>query len=105
MNIEVLLMGLLIASTLTSLVTEAAKKLCTEYHINYYANTLAGLSALLVSAALDAAYIGMTGTALTVQVIVEAVALVFLSWLAAMVGYDKVIQAITQIKTYGKEDE
>ena len=30
---------------------------------------------------------------------VYLIALVFLSWLSAMVGYDKVMQAISQIKS------
>jgi hypothetical protein len=98
---ELLLMGLLIASTLTSLLTEALKKLCVEHQISNYANTLAGLSAFVVAVALDAVYIAVTDTAITPQVIVGAVALVFLSWLCAMVGYDKVIQAIKQITNEG----
>lgn len=34
---------------------------------------------------------------------VYLIALVLLSWLASMVGYDKVIQAITQCKKYKEE--
>ncbi len=39
------------------------------------------------------------------QVVVHLVSLVFLSWLVAMVGYDKVIQTITQLRGKNKMEE
>lgn len=103
MTVEIFIMGLLIVSTITGLATEAVKKLLQEHGINYYANTLAGIVALAVSAAIGVAYIIITGTGVTAEIIVYLVALVFMAWLSAMVGYDKVIQAIAQFKQY-KED-
>lgn len=103
MNVEIFSFGLLIASILTGLLTEAIKNLCTERKWNYYANTMAGYCSIVVSVALAIAYVVITGTGVTPQIIIACVALVFMSWLCAMVGYDKVIQAITQIKTYKKE--
>ena len=41
----------------------------------------------------------MTDAMLTDKMAVMLIALVLLSWLCAMVGYDKVMQAITQVKT------
>lgn len=41
-NIETFMLGLLVVSTLTGLVTEAIKKILSERGITYYANTLAG---------------------------------------------------------------
>lgn len=91
MNLEIFLGGLMIASILTSLVTEAVKKILTEHNVAYHANTLAGIVATILSAAIGCGYCLMNNIAFTVQIIVCIVALVFMSWLCAMVGYDKVI--------------
>lgn len=103
-NFETFLLGLLITSTLTGLVTEAVKKLLTEHDTTYRANTLAGLVALVLSAAVGTSYIILTKIAFTPQIIVYLVALVFMSWLCAMIGYDKVVQSISQFKMNGKDD-
>lgn len=103
-TLEIFLLGLLIASTFTGLVTEAVKNVLSEHNVNYYSNTLAGLVALVLSAAIGVGYIVLASIDFTTQVVVYFVALVFMSWLCAMVGYDKVIQAISQFKTYGKDD-
>lgn len=97
-SLEVFLVGLLVVSTLTGLVTEGVKKILIEHEINYKANTMAGVVALFISALAGLGYVIFTNTAITGQVIVCIVALVFMSWLSAMVGYDKVIQAINQFK-------
>ena len=49
-------------------------------------------------------YILLTGIGFNAQTIVYAITLIFLSWLCSMVGYDKVAQTITQIKS-GKENK
>ena len=98
LSLEVFLLGLLITSTLTSLVTEAVKKIMTEYDKTYRANTLVGIVALLLSVAIGCGYIVLAGLEFTSAVIICLIAQVFMSWLCAMVGYDKVIQAIGQFK-------
>ncbi len=102
-NVEMFTLGLLVVSTLTSLVTEAIKKILSERGITYYANTLAGVVATILSAAIGIGYVVLTGAGFTIQTIICIVALVFISWLCSMVGYDKVVQAIEQLKTDGKD--
>lgn len=97
-SLEVFLLGLLVTSTLTSLVTEAIKKIMTEYGFTYRANTMVGIVALLLSVCIGSGYIMLNGMTFTTQVIVCLIAQIFMSWLCAMVGYDKVIQAIGQFK-------
>lgn len=104
-NIETFMLGLLVVSTLTSLVTEAIKKILSERGITYYANTLAGVVATVLSAAIGVAYVFLTGVGFTAQTIVYIIMMVFISWLCSMVGYDKVIQAIKQFRTDGKDDK
>lgn len=96
---ETFLMGLLVISTLTSLVTEAIKKILNTKMVNYDSNILAGISAAGLSVMVGVGYIVMTGIAFTAQIAVTIIALVFMSWLCAMVGYDKVVQVITSFKT------
>ena len=106
MSLSVFLMLLLIVSTFTGLVTEAIKKCLQERGKTYYANALAGYISASLSIAVGAAYIILTGAAINAQMAVYLIALVFMSWLAAMVGYDKVMQAIAQFKyTKDREDD
>lgn len=97
-SLEVFLLGLLVTSTLTSLVTEAIKKIMTEHGVAYRANTTVGIIALLLSVGIGSGYILLNGMTFTTQVIVCLIAQIFMSWLCAMVGYDKVVQAIGQFK-------
>ena len=103
-NLQTFLTGLLITSTLTGLATEAVKNILNEYNKQYQANTLAGIVSLLLSLGIGVGYVVVTNTGITAQVVITLISLVFMSWLCAMVGYDKVIQTITQIKHAGKDD-
>ncbi len=97
MNYSIFLLGLMAVSTLTGLVTESIKLQLEELGKSYKANLLAGLVALVLSAAAAVGYSIMTGTPWTLQYAVISVALMLLSWLCSMLGYDKVIQSISQI--------
>lgn len=98
LTIQTFAVGLLITSALTGLVTEAIKKILTEYSKTYRANTLAGIVSTVLSICIGSGYIIMSNLEFTSQNIVSLVALVFMSWLCSMVGYDKVLQTIEQIK-------
>lgn len=104
-SFEIFLLGLMVISTLTGLVTEAVKTVLTEHNVTYRANTLAGVVALVLSLAVGIGYIVLTNVGFTTQTVVYLIAMVFMSWLCAMIGYDKVVQAISQFKTERKEDE
>lgn len=95
---ETFLFGLMIISTLTGLVTEAIKKILTESNKKYSANTVAGITSAVLSTAVSVGYIVFTSGSFTGQVAVCIVAMVFLSWLCAMIGYDKVVGVMGQFK-------
>lgn len=95
---EMLLLTLVAASVFTSLFTEAVKIVLDEIGINYSSNILAGIVAVVVMVALCAGGCAMLDIVINIKVIVTAVGLTLLSWLGAMVGYDKVLQAIKQIR-------
>ena len=98
MTPHIFLLGLLVVSTLTSLATEGIKKWLQERNKKYYANALAGYVAIGLSILVTIGYTILTETAFDIKMVVYLVALMILSWLSAMCGYDKVIQAIGQFK-------
>lgn len=98
MNIEHFLMLLIGVSVFTALVTEAIKKMMDEYGKTYKSNILAGAVSVVLSVLAGAGYIVMAEAQINAKMAVILIALVLLSWLCAMVGYDKVMQAISQIK-------
>lgn len=101
-SIDVFMIGLMAVSILTGVVTEAIKKLLTALKVNYNANILSGIVAVVLSAAVGIAYIFVAGVGFTALSIVSLVALALMSWLSAMVGYDKVVQVIDQLKNVKK---
>lgn len=98
MTLSVFLMLLMIVSTFTGLATEAIKKLLQERGKTYYANALAGYISAGLAIAVGVAYVILTDAVMNIQMAVYLIALIFMSWLASMVGYDKVIQTIAQIR-------
>ena len=84
---------------MTALVTEALKKMLGDK--KYSANLLAAAVSVIVAGLICAGYIILTETSLNAKVWVYIVTLVVLSWLCAMVGFDKVKQTILQIGKTG----
>lgn len=106
MSLEMFLIALLAVSVITGLFTEAIKKTLDEMGWSYKSNLLAGCVAVILSCLVASGYMILTETMLNEKMAVYLIALVLLSWLCAMVGYDKVIQAITQIRGgQAKDDE
>ena len=95
MNSGFLISALALISVLTSLTVEALKKLLGDKIKSY--NLLAAIVAVVLTIAVSVGYLIYTGTAFTAQIGVIIVALIFLSFLAATVGYDKVVQMLKQI--------
>lgn len=83
-------------STLTGLVTEAAKKLISD-KTNYSANVLALVIALAIGIIGTGIYYQLMSIAFTLNNIIYMVLMGLGSALVSMVGYDKVKQAIAQI--------
>lgn len=98
MTFETFLILLLITSSFTALVVEAIKKVMDEANKTYRANLLAGAVSVVVSVAVGAGYIILTETVINDKLAVYLIALVLLSWLSSMLGYDKIKQTIMQIR-------
>lgn len=98
---EIFLLGLLLVSILTGLFTEAVKGWLRERDVGYYSNALAGYIAVILSILVSVGYLILTETAFNAKMAVYLISMMLLSWLGAMVGYDKVIQAISQFEGRG----
>lgn len=95
MNNGFLISALAIISALTTLTVEGLKKLIGEKIKSY--NLLAVIVAVVITLALSAGYIIYTATAITPQIVIEVIALVFLAFLSATTSFDKVKQLIEQL--------
>jgi hypothetical protein len=93
-----LISALAIISALTSLTVEAIKKLLNEQGKDYSSNLLAAIVAIIITVAVCFGYVLYLGIPFTVQIVVIMIALMFLAFLSATVGYDKVRQLLEQIK-------
>ena len=92
-----MLAALAIISAFTTLATEGVKKLLDANDCTYNSNILAGIVAIVLSAAYGIGYTIISGAAVTAALVIYYLCMCFLSWLCAMVGYDKVKQAIEQV--------
>ena len=101
-SFEIFLIGLTIVSVLTGLTTEGVKKILNGKNVNYCSNTLAGIVAAVLAVGIGIGYIIIAGVGFSAQSIVCIIALAFGGWLCAMVGYDKVIQVVSQFKNIKK---
>ena len=99
---DIFLLGLLAVSISTSLVTEAVKKICADHNISYPANTLAGIIACILSVLIGVGYSVVAAIPFSASWVVYMIALTGLSWVCAMVGYDKVIQTLGQLNLIKK---
>lgn len=99
-NTGTMVIALAVVSALTSLTVEGIKKILDENKKEYRSNLLAAIVAITLSIAMVLGYILFYGKSFTVRLGVVMVSFAFLSWLASMVGFDKVKQLLEQ---FGKE--
>lgn len=85
---------LMVCSVLTGLIVEAIKKMGDIKK----PNVTACIVSIIVGAIVPFGYILYNNIALDANAVMYIVSLIILSWLCAMLGYDKVIQTLTQIK-------
>lgn len=91
---ELFITGLFFVSILTTLTVEAIKKLLGEKPYN--ANLLAAIVATVLSIFTAIFYVMYNGVSVSIRVILATIAFAFFSWLASMVGFDKIKQLIQQ---------
>lgn len=87
-------------ASLTTLVTEAVKKIFDELKIKYSSNIVATLCGLVIGTSGTLLYDYYENIPFDTKSVIMAILCGLLSALGAMVGYDKVIQTLKQL---GKE--
>ena len=92
MSVEAFLILLTAFSVITSLVTEAAKKVYKAA-----SNIVALVCSIVVSMAGSVVYFIYTDLPVTPKTVCFAFLLIIANWLCSMVGYDKVMQTLSQM--------
>jgi hypothetical protein len=98
MTVEIFLILLTFFSVVTSLATEAAKIFLDSVYATYQSNVLVLIVAAIVGGNGMVIFYLCNNYQWTATNIICIFLMIFANWLGAMVGYDKVRQAITQFK-------
>lgn len=93
MTVQISMFLLTVCSVLTSLITQALKKMMTIKK----PTITAAIVSVVVGIAVPVGYIIINKMPFMAQDSVYVISLVVLTWLCATLGYDKVIEAIKQI--------
>lgn len=108
MSLEFLGTALLAISVVTSLTVEGIKKIFDACKKNCPSNLVAIIVSVLITVIASVIYVVVKNIPFSFLLVVEIVALVFLSFLVATLGYDKVMQMLKQFfpnKTDDKTDK
>lgn len=97
MTTEIFLILLTALSIVTSLLTEAVKKFLDELEFKYASNIVVLCIAVIIGGAGSAIFYVFNGFEFTTINIICIPLMICANWLVAMLGYDKVMQAIAQI--------
>ena len=89
---------LVVLAVCVSLITEAVKKFLDDAGVKYSSNVVVLIVAVIVGAGGTALMDLFLGSAFTPPNIVCIVLMAVAVWVGAMVGYDKVVQMIEQLK-------
>ena len=98
MTFEVFLILLAAFSIITSLFVEAVKMFFNSLKVNYASNILVLCIAALVGGLGTAFFYVWNDISWTATNIIGMFLMICANWLVSMLGYDKVVQAITQLK-------
>lgn len=90
---------LALISVLTTLTTECIKTFLKKAEKPYVSNIIAVISSVVISSVVCVAYpVIMQGAVINAQLIFKAIVMAYFGVLAATIGYDKIIQALKQLK-------
>lgn len=95
MSMQISMFLLIVCSTMTGLIVEAIKKMkdgITKI------NVLTAIVGTIVGVFIPVGYILYTGIGFNTQNILTIISITILSWLCSMLGFDKVMQTLKQIK-------
>ena len=105
MTLQVFLVLLAICAVVTSLITEAIKKIHNKFEHPYAANIIALVDAIFVGAIVMILYYVFNAIDFSAVNIVYIFLMALANWIGSMIGYDKVKQALIQIRALKEEDK
>lgn len=103
MSVQLFIAMFTIGSAVSSLLTEAVKKAYSNAGKEYSANVVALINAIVVGCGGTAVMYMLMAIPWTVNNILCLVLMGVAVWIASMVGYDKVIQMLNQLKEEKKD--
>lgn len=98
MNITLFITLLTVFSTITSVCTEGCKKILDEAKMSYASNILAFIVACVVGIGGTAIYYIIASIEFSAVNIIFMILMGVATSIGAMIGYDKVVQTIEQLK-------
>lgn len=105
MTTEVMLILLAILSAVTSLVTGGVKKILNKKDVDYATNVVVWIVAAILGGGITALYYLACGIPWTALNVIYIFVMIAASGLGAMLGYDKVIQTVTQVAQITKQSK
>lgn len=105
MTVTLFITILTLGAGVTSLLTEAIKKAYENAHKDYSANLIALADAIVVGMGGTAVSYMLLGIPWTVNNIICLVLMGVCVWIGSMIGYDKIVQLISQLANIPKVDE
>ena len=98
MTVQIFLILLTIFAVITSLLTQGVKKFLDGVNVKYASNIVVLIIAVLVGVCGMLIYYTLNGIPFIATNIIYIFLMALSNWLGAMLGYDKIKQAISQIK-------
>ena len=105
MTITLFISILTVGAAITTLLTEAIKKAYENAKKPYSANIIALINAIIVGAGGTSVTYMLTGIDWTVNNIICMALMVLAVWMGSMLGFDKVLQLVNQLKEVKEEKE
>lgn len=99
MSISFLTGALLAISLLTNVTVEAIKKIMDGIGKMYSSTLMAVIVSVVITCALSVGYLILNGIAFDLEVGVQIIALIYMSFLTATLGYDKIVDIFTKLTT------
>lgn len=98
MTLSVFITIFVFGASASALFTEAIKKAYSNAHKDYSANVIAIINSFVVGGLGTAGYYILNDINWNIDNVICLLAMIICVWLASMIGYDKVVQLIKQVK-------
>ena len=103
MNISLFVSLFVLEAAIAGLCTQGIKKWYENANKEYSANTIALVNAIIVGGIFTSAAYLLIGIPFDMNNIIAIIGMCALNWFGSMLGYDKIIQWLQQIKDVNKE--